>query len=296
MQEIFNEDYYKSGQDEERKPEVSDEELLVENWDKPEKEMAATTTTTTAASMIDDNQSGEMYEKNKKNNSNVEEFLQSQRKTKKKKSKLRQAIEKQKPVFDPKEKTFEQYFDEYYKLDCEDIIGDMPVRFQYREVVPNDFGLTIEEILTAGDKELNSWCSLKKTSQYCTKNEEMNDVYLYKNKAKNMDKKRKILASVYLKDSDDDDEEEKKPIATTNNGNTSNTSTKKKQKKSKQSLKNNANLSTTVKNEIAVAAATTTNEQNPVPSSSSINKKKRKKKDNKQEQSSQLSKKKIKKT
>jgi protein KRI1 len=53
------------------------------------------------------------------------------------------------------------------------------------------------KILAADDRELNSWCSLKKTSQYRTKTEEIRDQHVYKNKAKNIEKKKKVLTSVY---------------------------------------------------------------------------------------------------
>ncbi|CAF4306778.1 unnamed protein product [Rotaria socialis] len=182
MQQIFNDDYYQKGAEEEDVPEVSDEELQVENWDQTEDKEKAVPKSV---------QSSNQEEQGTKNS--------------KKKSKLSQAISQSKPKFDPKEKSFEQYFDEYYKLDCEDFVGGMPVRFQYRQVEPNDFGLSVEEILAADDRELNSWCSLKKTSQYRSKDEELRDYHVYKNKAKNPEKKRKILASVYQEKNDNDE-------------------------------------------------------------------------------------------
>ena len=57
--------------------------------------------------------------------------------------------------------------DEYFKLDYEDIVGDdMPVRFKYRQVESEDFGLNAGDILLADEKELNKAVGLKRLAPY----------------------------------------------------------------------------------------------------------------------------------
>ena len=58
--------------------------------------------------------------------------------------------------------------EEYYNLDCEDIIGGGKVktRFKYTTVAKEDYGLTQEEIFLLEDKQLNQLVSMKKLRPY----------------------------------------------------------------------------------------------------------------------------------
>jgi len=71
----------------------------------------------------------------------------TKKKKRRRRSKFAELLTKEKPKFDPKQyPSYEEYFDQYYSLDYEDMIGDLPCRFKYRKVMPNDYGLTVDEV------------------------------------------------------------------------------------------------------------------------------------------------------
>ncbi|XP_022688163.1 protein KRI1 homolog isoform X2 [Varroa jacobsoni] len=138
----------------------------------------------------------------------LRDILPQNKEKKRRKSKFAEALARNKPTFDPeRDQKFEKYFDEYYKLDFEDVVGGLQTRFKYRQVIPNDFGLSTEEILNAHDKELNKWCTLKKMVQYRSEEEENKDLHVYNKRKDHMHLKQKILASVYPTDIESPDAE-----------------------------------------------------------------------------------------
>ncbi|XP_050296481.1 protein KRI1 homolog [Anthonomus grandis grandis] len=201
MQALFNDDFYE-GPETDQKPEFPDidEELEIENWD----HWDGNENFDDASGPHCEDENFNMDADYDPSTSLKQELIENSKgkKKRRRKSKVAEALSKPKPKIDPNDKNYEKYFDEYYKLDCEDIIGDIPCRFKYREVVPNDFGLSVEEILLAKDKELNRWCSLKKTVQRRPENIERYDQIAYSKKANNIALKKKLLPSLFSEEPD----------------------------------------------------------------------------------------------
>ena len=81
------------------------------------------------------------FEESLKDKTQREIMESTRRGSRRRKSRFAQALERKKPSFDPEKegKTFGQYLEEYYKLDYEDMIGDMPCRFRYCAIVVDYF-------------------------------------------------------------------------------------------------------------------------------------------------------------
>ncbi|KAK7873092.1 hypothetical protein R5R35_000372 [Gryllus longicercus] len=212
MRELFNDDYYQV--EEEDKPECPEleNELQIENWeawrghDDPDAQYDDCEGDNSWGHPDSEAPNFNMdcdYDPKAELQNEILSMTKSKKKQRRK-SKFAAALAKQKPVFDPNDKKFEQYFDEYYKLDCEDIIDDIPCRFKYRQTTPNNYGLTVDEILRADVKELNKWCSLKKVVKYKPEHVEKYEVQDYIKRGNNEALKRKILPSLYVRNESED--------------------------------------------------------------------------------------------
>ncbi|KAJ7440717.1 KRI1-like family C-terminal-domain-containing protein [Mycena galericulata] len=60
-----------------------------------------------------------------------------------------------------RKRKLDEWMDEVYALDFNDIVGGMPTRFHYTSVAPQIFGLSPVDILLAKDTELNEYMRLK---------------------------------------------------------------------------------------------------------------------------------------
>lgn len=150
MQELFNSEYYEVDEGEDKPDVPSDiEDLQVDNYDEYDPDEARRSN---GQHCEDDDFNMDCdYDPVAEKKSFQQELIENtrdKRKRRKRKSKFMEMLETEKPKFNPDdEKTYGQYLDEYYKLDCEDIIGDTPCRFKYVETTPNDFGLSIDEVI-----------------------------------------------------------------------------------------------------------------------------------------------------
>lgn len=156
MREMFNENYYGADEVDPGFGGGDDFDLAKPDFDKEDellglpKEWA-----------LDDNEEG--------STASGEKAI-SEKKKKKKNKELAdgdEVGEKREGKISRKDKVeLEKEFDEYYKLDYEDTIGDLKTRFKYRKVQPNSYGLKTYEILQADDRDLNQYVPIKKLAPY----------------------------------------------------------------------------------------------------------------------------------
>ncbi|KAH9067742.1 Krr1-domain-containing protein, partial [Lactarius vividus] len=65
-----------------------------------------------------------------------------------------------------RKRVLDQYMEELYELEFNDMVAGMPTRFRYNTAAKSSYGLTPTEILLADDKDLNEYVGLKKLAPY----------------------------------------------------------------------------------------------------------------------------------
>ncbi|KAL7750013.1 Kinetochore protein Spc24 [Sorochytrium milnesiophthora] len=115
--------------------------------------------------------------------------------------------------------TINQDLDEIYRLDYEDIVGGVPVRFGYRQVRPATYGLSVEDILEADEKDLNTFVSIKKMAPYRPPEVEERDLKKYSKKHRVLEWRRKIRERQQVQQAEDTDEHHADDQPTGDDGN-----------------------------------------------------------------------------
>ncbi|TGZ60274.1 hypothetical protein CRM22_008627 [Opisthorchis felineus] len=219
VERMFNDSYYQAGEDDAELPRFSDasdldsdhvfEDTVVEDAEpsqKKRKKREQHTSTSGLEAMYNDHH---MEDDNHGRELDGEEEIKDDvltgerlRRRLRGKARLRRALKRQKAPYDPAvDEDYEHYLDKHYKLTCEDVIPgpnpdeDLFCRFSYRQVTPNDYGLTTEEVLTATTGELNSWVPINRVTAYRTEEEEQRDLRVYHSNKK-LEKKPRVIASL----------------------------------------------------------------------------------------------------
>ncbi|KAG2741753.1 hypothetical protein P692DRAFT_20751277 [Suillus brevipes Sb2] len=65
-----------------------------------------------------------------------------------------------------RKRKLDEYMDEVYGLEFNDMVAGLPTRFKYTTTAPQTFALTPAEILMATDKDLNQYVSVKRYAPY----------------------------------------------------------------------------------------------------------------------------------
>ncbi|CAH0518730.1 unnamed protein product [Peronospora belbahrii] len=158
MQAVFDDEYYNEGDDDMEKPmwdEDEDKELFAGLSVDPEEEEdieSAAKARIEAEKKDDEDDNEDDNEEDAKDEVQEEDGDEAAPRKKLKETEMQRQKQK--------------YLDELYSLDYEDLIGDIKCRFKYRQVQNNDFGLTVDEIMAADDKELKQLVSLKRMAPY----------------------------------------------------------------------------------------------------------------------------------
>ncbi|KAF0693472.1 Aste57867_15569 [Aphanomyces stellatus] len=140
-----------------------------------------------------------------------------------------------------------KYLDELYSLDYEDLIGDLPCRFKYREVAKNAYGLTTHDILHADDQELKSVVSLKRLAPFADREYAVNRKKVQQ-LHKTLREKEEAKKRKKAKKTGDDDDADDKTDAQEENAEPEGEDTSSKKKRKRRGKKDNSVV------DVAVAA------------------------------------------